>query len=66
MKQIIAIGDGPMSGNLVIGEVVVVHVDDSVLDESNKVDPRKLKLIARLGGDWYCRSTDLFTLKRPQ
>jgi flavin reductase (DIM6/NTAB) family NADH-FMN oxidoreductase RutF len=66
VRQIIAIGDGPMSGNLVIGEVVVVHVDDSVLDDSKKVDPRKLKLIARLGGEWYCRSTDLFSLKRPQ
>lgn len=66
VRQIVSIGDGPMSGNLVIGEVVAIHLEDAMLDDAKKVDPRKLKLIARLGGDWYCRSTDLFALKRPQ
>lgn len=65
VRQIVPVGDGPMSGNLVIGEIVAIHIDDSVLDDAKKIDPRKLKAIARLGGDWYCRTTDLFTLKRP-
>jgi hypothetical protein len=36
-----------------------------VLDANGAVDPRKLRTIARLGGDYYCRSTDLFEMKRP-
>lgn len=65
LRQIISIGDGPISANLVIGEVVTIHVDDAVLDENGRVDPRKLQTIARLGGDFYCRTSDLFELKRP-
>jgi flavin reductase (DIM6/NTAB) family NADH-FMN oxidoreductase RutF len=63
--QIIPIGQGPIAANLVIGEVVVFHVDDGLLDAQGRVDPRKLRTIARLGGDYYCRTTDLFEMKRP-
>jgi flavin reductase (DIM6/NTAB) family NADH-FMN oxidoreductase RutF len=63
--QVVPIGSGPIAGNLVIGEVVVIHVADRVLDEAGKVDPRKLQTIARLGGDWYCHTSDLFAMHRP-
>lgn len=63
--QIVPIGNGPSAANLVIGEVVLIHLDDRVLDEKGRVDPRKLRTIARLAGDYYCRSTDLFEMKRP-
>jgi flavin reductase (DIM6/NTAB) family NADH-FMN oxidoreductase RutF len=63
--QIMSIGDGPIAANLVIGEVLLIHVADSVLDASGAVDPRKLRTIARLGGDYYCRSTELFEMVRP-
>jgi flavin reductase (DIM6/NTAB) family NADH-FMN oxidoreductase RutF len=66
LLQIVPIGTGPLAGNLVIGEVVTIHVDDAVLDEQARVDPRKLKTIARLGGDNYCRTSDLFQMRRPQ
>lgn len=65
VRQIIAVGDGPMSGNLVIGEIIAMHIDDAVLSDDGKVDPRKLQTIGRLGGNWYCRTTDLFELQRP-
>jgi flavin reductase (DIM6/NTAB) family NADH-FMN oxidoreductase RutF len=65
VRQILPIGDGPIAANLVIGEVLLIHIDDSVLDPSGRVDPRKLRTIARLGGDFYCRSTDLFEMERP-
>jgi flavin reductase (DIM6/NTAB) family NADH-FMN oxidoreductase RutF len=65
VRQIMSIGDGPIATNLVIGEVLLFHIADSVLDESGAVDPRKLRTIARLGGDYYCRSTDLFEMERP-
>jgi flavin reductase (DIM6/NTAB) family NADH-FMN oxidoreductase RutF len=65
VRQIIPIGDGPIAANLVIGEVLLIHIDEKVLDAQGQVDPHKLRTIARLGGDFYCRSIDLFEMKRP-
>ena len=56
------------AGNLVICEVLVMHVDDSILNESgNMIDPHKLKLVARLGADWYARVDEnaLFEVEKP-
>ena len=55
------------AGNLVICEVLRMHIDDSLLDENKKIDQRKIHHIARLGGDWYCRvnETNLFTVPKP-
>jgi flavin reductase (DIM6/NTAB) family NADH-FMN oxidoreductase RutF len=64
--QILPIGDGAIGANLVIGEVVVIHIEESVLGPDGRVDPRKLRTIGRLGGDDYCRSTDIFSLARPR
>jgi flavin reductase (DIM6/NTAB) family NADH-FMN oxidoreductase RutF len=64
--QIVPIGAGPGAANLVIGEVLMFHIDEAVLDDRGQIDPRKLCTIARLGGDFYCRSTDLFEMRRPQ
>jgi flavin reductase (DIM6/NTAB) family NADH-FMN oxidoreductase RutF len=63
--QVLPIGSGPIAANLVIGEVVVFHIDDGLLDSAHRIDPRKLRTIARLGGDWYCRTSDLFAMSRP-
>jgi flavin reductase (DIM6/NTAB) family NADH-FMN oxidoreductase RutF len=65
VQQIIPIGNGPISANLVIGEIVHIHADDQLFDAQGRVDPRRLRAIARLGGDYYCRSTDLFEMPRP-
>ena len=65
VRQVIPVGSGPMSGNLVIGEVLVMHVRDDVLDARGRPDPRKLRTVARLGGDFWCYTSDLFELKRP-
>jgi flavin reductase (DIM6/NTAB) family NADH-FMN oxidoreductase RutF len=65
VRQVVPVGDGPIAANLVIGEVLVIHVAEDVLDERGKVDPRKLRTIARLGGDWYCHTCDLFEMRRP-
>jgi flavin reductase (DIM6/NTAB) family NADH-FMN oxidoreductase RutF len=63
--QIVPVGNGPISANLVIGQVVTMHVDDDVLDAKGQPDPRKIKAIARLGSDYWCRTQDLFELGRP-
>jgi flavin reductase (DIM6/NTAB) family NADH-FMN oxidoreductase RutF len=65
VRQIIPLGDGPLSGNLVLGEIIYVHMDETLLDASGKIDPRKLQTIARLGSDWFTGTNDLFELKRP-
>jgi flavin reductase (DIM6/NTAB) family NADH-FMN oxidoreductase RutF len=65
VRQLMSIGDGPIAANLVIGEVLLIHIDDAVLDPAGRIDPRKLRTIARLGGSDYCRSTDLFEMERP-
>ena len=55
------------AGNLVIAEVLVMHIDDSILNAENKIDQTKLNLVARLGGDWYCKvnESNLFKVEKP-
>jgi flavin reductase (DIM6/NTAB) family NADH-FMN oxidoreductase RutF len=65
LRQVLQIGEGPSCANLVIGDVAIIHVADEVLDEKGLIDPRRLLTIGRLGGDSYCRTTDLFAMRRP-
>lgn len=65
VDRILSYGHGPIAANLVIGEVLLIQIDDSVLGPNGQVDPRKLRTIARLGGNTYCRATDLFEMRRP-
>jgi flavin reductase (DIM6/NTAB) family NADH-FMN oxidoreductase RutF len=65
VMQIVPLGNRPGAGNLVIGEVLVMHIADHVLGSKGRVDPTKLGTIARLGGDYYVRTSDVFEMKRP-
>ena len=49
------LGNEGGAGQLVICEVLVMHIDDSLLDEHKKLDQRKINHVARLGGNWYAR-----------
>jgi flavin reductase (DIM6/NTAB) family NADH-FMN oxidoreductase RutF len=55
------------SGNLVICEVLRLHIADELLDESNRPDQRRIHHIARMGGNWYCHvdETNLFEVEKP-
>lgn len=55
------------AGNLVICEVLCMHIDESILDENNKIDQTKLHHVARLGGDWYAKidESNLFKVAKP-
>ena len=66
LMQIIPVGNGPISANLVIGQIVTMHVNDDILDSHGIPDPRKINAIARLGGEYWCRTQDLFQLERPR
>ena len=61
------LGDQGGSGNLVICEALRMHIDPAILDEKHHIDQRRLHLVARLGGDWYCRtdSQNLFQVEKP-
>ncbi|MBR9977374.1 MAG: flavin reductase family protein [Bacteroidetes bacterium] len=59
-------GAKPGSGNLMIAEVVMFHVRESAF-EGDRIDPRRLDLVARMGYNWYCRANGdaLFELPKP-
>jgi len=65
LRQIVPVGTGPISANLIIGDVVMMHIDPAILGKDGKVDPMLLRSVARLGGEHWCRSTDLFQMERP-
>lgn len=55
------------AGNLIICEVLCMHIDESILDENKNIDQRKINHVARLGGDWYCKvdESNLFKVQKP-
>jgi flavin reductase (DIM6/NTAB) family NADH-FMN oxidoreductase RutF len=67
VNEVKSLGDTGGAGNLVICEVLCVHVEEEVLDEKGIIDPNKLDLVARLGGNWYSRTNGscLFEIPKP-
>lgn len=67
VNQVIELGTGGGAGNLIICEVVLMHVSEDVLDENKQIDPNKIDLVARLGANWYSRtnSSALFEVAKP-
>ncbi|MEO7212893.1 flavin reductase family protein [Mucilaginibacter sp.] len=67
VTEVISLGDGPGAGNLVLAEIKLIHINEDVLDDTGKIDQEKIDLVARLGGDWYCRVTadNLFKVAKP-
>ena len=65
LLQVIRFGTQPLSGGLVLGEVLRMHVDEAVLT-AGRIDPDKLRAIGRMGGPTYTRTLDRFDLQRPQ
>lgn len=67
VTEVKSLGEEGGAGQLVIAEVICMHVDESILGDDGKIDQRKLHLVARLGGDWYCRvdETNLFKVPKP-
>lgn len=67
VKQVIELGDKGGAGNLIICEVVMIHVNENVLDANKQIDPNKIDLVARMGGNWYSRTNGdaLFEVAKP-
>jgi flavin reductase (DIM6/NTAB) family NADH-FMN oxidoreductase RutF len=67
IRQVIPLGENAGAGNLVLAEIKRIHINEDILDESGKIDQAKIDLVARLGGDWYCRVgvDNLFEVEKP-
>ena len=67
VDKVIELGDGGGAGNLIFARVVMVHIREEYLDENGKLDTKKLDLVGRMGGSWYCRSSEdaLFEIPKP-
>lgn len=67
VNDIISLGKTHGAGNLVLAEIKLMHINESVLDADGRIDQLKMDHVARLGGDWYCRVTpkSLFKVAKP-
>lgn len=67
VNQVIPLGQEGGAGNLVICEVVLMHIADEVLGVDGFIDPNKIDAVARMGQDYYCRASgeNVFVVPKP-
>lgn len=65
LLQVVEVGSGSLAGNLVIGQIVLMHIDDRVIAADGQIDAGLLATVGRLGGDLYCTTRERFELGRP-
>lgn len=67
VREIIETGDQGGAANLVICEVLLMHIDENVLDANGMIDPDKIDLVGRMGGPWYSRTSgdSKFKIQKP-
>ncbi len=66
VNQVIHLGKEGGAGNLIIAEVVKVHVQEDIIDENLKIDQHQIDLVSRMGGSWYSRAKQgLFEVPKP-
>ena len=66
VMQVIETGKEGGAANLIICEVVCMHIDDNILGSDGKIDPDKIDLVARMGGDYYCRASGAAVFEVPK
>lgn len=67
VRQVIPLGNKAGSGNLVIAEILLIHINESILDKDGNIDPHGIDLVARMGRDFYCRASgnSVFEVEKP-
>lgn len=67
VNNVVELGELGGAGNLVICEVVKIHINEAVLDENQMIDQKKIDLVSRMGGNWYCRADEnsMFEINKP-
>ena len=67
VNEVVELGAKGGAGNLVICEVLCMHIDDAIIDDNGMIDQHKIDLVSRMGGDWYCRAdkNSMFEIQKP-
>lgn len=67
VNDVLTLGEDGGAGNLVICEVLKIHIKEDILDEDKNIDPLKLNALSRLGGNWYGKPTkdSVFQITKP-
>ena len=66
VNDIIELGAEGGAGNLIVCEVVQLHIDEAILDAEGKINPIKIDTVARMGANWYSRSKEgIFEVPKP-
>jgi len=67
VKNIISLGEEGGAGNLVVCEIIKMHVSEGILNSHHQIDPNKIDLVGRMGANWYCRASNssLFEVQKP-
>ena len=67
VKQVIETGNEGGAGNLIICEILLMHVNENIMNEQGLIDQHKIDLVARCGQNWYCRASGpaLFEVEKP-
>ena len=67
VNDVIELGHEGGAGNLIICEVLCMHIDDAILADDGTIDQHKIDLVSRMGGNWYCRADEnsMFEIQKP-
>ena len=67
VREIIETGSEGGAGNLVVCEILIMHIDEAILDEGGGIDPHKAKLVGRLGANYYTKAFGdaIFEVEKP-
>ena len=67
VRDVVSLGENGGAGNLVICEVKMMHINESILTDQQKIDQHKIDLVGRMGGDWYVRASGeaIFEVEKP-
>ena len=67
VNEVISLGQEGGAGNLIICEIKMLHINENILNDMGAIDPNKIDLVGRMGGNWYCRSSQdaLFEVEKP-
>lgn len=67
VREIVELGDEGGSGNLIICEILLIHINDNILTQEGTIDTKKIDLVGRMGGDYYVRAHGdaLFEVPKP-
>jgi len=67
LVDIVELGNFPASGNLILGEILLLHVNENIINEENKIDSEKINHVGRSGSNWYIESEkSMFEIIKPK